>query len=50
MGRRLRLRAYDADFYDRSRGRALMKTLLGLGGLTPRNVAGLIRRHVLRVN
>jgi glycosyltransferase involved in cell wall biosynthesis len=51
LGQRSKLRAYDADLYDRSRRHALMKTLRGLGdGLTVRNVAGLIRRHFLRVN
>lgn len=47
---RLTLRAYDAAFYDRSRGHALMAIFRGLGdGLTLRNFAGLMKRHVLRV-
>jgi glycosyltransferase involved in cell wall biosynthesis len=49
LGRQLKARAYDAELYDRSRGYALGKALWGLvDGLTLRNVAGLVRRHVVR--
>ena len=47
---RLRLQAYDAECYDRSRAYALTAVFRGLGeGLTARNFAGLFKRHVLRL-
>jgi glycosyltransferase involved in cell wall biosynthesis len=47
--RLLKHREYDAECYDRSRAFALLAALRGLAeGLTLRNSAGLIRRHVLR--
>jgi hypothetical protein len=46
---RMTLRAYDAEFYDRSRGFALIAVFRGLReGLTLRSFAGLLKRHVLR--
>lgn len=48
--RLMKHREYDAECYDRSRGYALLTALRGLAeGLTLRNSAGLIRRHVLRL-
>jgi glycosyltransferase involved in cell wall biosynthesis len=50
LRRRIKLLACDAECYDRSRTYALRAALRGLAeGLTLRNSAGLIRRHVLRL-
>jgi hypothetical protein len=50
MRAKLTLRNLDAECYDRSRSEALFLAIRGLAqGLTPRNFAGLLRRHVLRV-
>ena len=49
LGRKMRFQSYEVECYDRSRAYALLAALRGLtDGLTLRNSAGLIRRHVLR--
>lgn len=50
LQRHLLARAYDAKCYDRSPLYAVWAALIGLAqGLTPRNAAGIVRRHVLRI-
>jgi hypothetical protein len=50
LRRRIKFLAFDAECYDRSRAYALLAALRGLTeGLTLRNSAGLIKRHVLRI-
>ena len=50
LWRRITLLAYDAECYDRSRAYAMLAALRGLTeGLTLRNSAGIIKRHVLRL-
>ncbi|WP_372785775.1 glycosyltransferase [Phenylobacterium sp.] len=50
LGRRMKLQDYDVECYDRSRIYALLAALRGLAeGLTLRNSAGIIKRHVFRL-
>jgi glycosyltransferase involved in cell wall biosynthesis len=49
LRQRMTLQGYDVECYDRSRIYALLAALRGLSnGLTLRNSAGIIKRHVLR--
>lgn len=50
LRRNVRQRQYDAECYDRSRAFGLLASLRGLAdGLSLRNSAGLVARHVLRL-
>ena len=51
LRRQLRFRGYDAECYDRSRLEAREVAFAALAqGLTLRNVGGILRRHVLRID
>jgi hypothetical protein len=51
LRRNVQQRRYDAECYDRPRAFALLTSVRGLTeGLSLRNAAGIIARHVLRLN